>query len=71
MDLKEKDLLMILYRILHADNMKVTKAPKKTKWFGVWYEVVLPIGDNHTAFLTLSDDALNEIKSHAYKGVLR
>lgn len=71
MDLKEKDLLIIIDRIVHADNIKVVKAPERTERFGVWHQVVLPIGDDHTAFLTMSDDALQALKAQSYKRVLR
>ena len=44
--------------LLHQLN----PAPAKTERMGKWYEVVIPIGKDHVAYLTMPEDTLGEIK---------
>jgi hypothetical protein len=37
-------------------------APVKTERHGKWYEVVIPIGKDHCAYLTMPEDTLEQIK---------
>jgi hypothetical protein len=41
---------------------ELLEAAKYTDRFGVWYEKVIGIGNDHVAYITLSDDALDELK---------
>jgi hypothetical protein len=36
----------------------VSAAPIKTLRHGVWYELIIGIGNNHTAHVTIDDEAL-------------
>ena len=37
-------------------------APAKTELHGDWFQVVVPISIDHVAYLTLPDEAVDEIK---------
>jgi len=42
-------------------------APNKTERCGKWYQSTIPIGDNHTAYLTIDDAAFEELKKEIHK----
>ena len=39
----------------------VSAAPIKTQRNGVWYELIIGIGNDHTAYVTIDDEALNTL----------
>jgi len=54
---KEKTLV----DLLNEQTTFLTTAPCRTKCYGVWYEVVIGIGNDHTASLTIDKDSLMEL----------
>jgi len=53
-----KDIKLITELILRNN---AHDAPIKTERIGKWYECIIPIGDNYVAYLTLTDDAFQEL----------
>jgi hypothetical protein len=43
-------------------NCPIGPAPKKTERHGKWYEIIIPIGKDHVAYLSMSEDAIAEIR---------
>ena len=39
----------------------VNDAPRKTQRQGVWHEIIIGIGNDHTAYITMDDDALKAL----------
>ena len=52
----------VLLGVLLGRN-EITQAPVKTQREGVWYQVIIGIGDDEVAYLTLTDDALEVLKT--------
>ena len=40
----------------------MAQAPAKMELQGEWFEVLIPIGKNHVAYLYLPDDTIEEIR---------
>lgn len=45
---------------LIKDN-SIMQAPATTQRSGEWHEIIITIGDDHVAYITLDDDALKEL----------
>lgn len=52
------ELLMSLCRLSYDE---FSYAPRVTSREGVWYQLVIGIGVDHVAYLTIDDDALSEL----------
>lgn len=55
-DKKNRELLMMLMKA-----GKITEAPTTTRRHGPWKEVVIGIGADHVAYLTMDDEAYEEL----------
>jgi hypothetical protein len=49
--------MVVKLSLLHQLN----PAPQKTERVGKWHEAVIPIGKDHVAYLTMSDETLEAI----------
>ena len=58
----EKERPMILKGFIVSDYATLTEAPRTTERYGKHWEIVIGIGSDHCAYLTISDSALKALQ---------
>ena len=54
--------------LIARNKYKMLEAPVETKRYGKHYEIIIGIGNDHVAYLTIDDDALKALKDYMNNG---
>jgi hypothetical protein len=54
---------MILKGFIVPDYATLSVAPTKTKRYGIHWQVIVGIGSDHVAFITIDDEALKALQA--------